>query len=658
MNLAFSLIRFSSTKQATGDSRRRQLEWSRAWADRHHYHLDESLHADKLAVSAFRSANVEKGPLAAFLDMIERGRVPKGSVLLVESLDRLSRAQLDDARELFRKIIKSGVDIVTMIPERRYGPDSLNNIFDLVEPLLIMSRAHEESLTKSRRIEEQWSQRRKQASRDKPLNSLGPAWLRLEESDNGRRWELIQDRAAVVRRIFKLCIEGHGLHAIAQRLNREKVPLMRPQWAKEKWQTREWGPTYISNILHNRAVLGEIQPHVMKDGKRVAIGEPLQGYYPRVVSDAVFHRAAAATAARRSLKGPRGKHCRNLFTGILFDATDGRNMVTVSESDKCKTVKLISSGGERGLSSYRTFRLDLLENAFLSFVKELSSSDVLPRERSDAEDEIDVLAGRIEHLKRRSEQVRERLKGDEGDSDFKAGWKLFQDLESDKRAAESALESARHRQAASESEVLADAQKLSELLATAKNEQLLDLRVRIKQRIRELVSEMWLAWENVTNKLQFGVLQVHLVSGVIRQISIFRVNRGPLMGGAWGRSMIQPASATILHDLRSYRTDPKVRKLFHERIAVMAQRIEAIDSRPDSPFGALPKSCPVPAPSSKSSKPQRDSDIEVLHDAEQRYRDALEAAEREFAEAERELAEAEIKTNGGKGKSTRTAKRQ
>jgi hypothetical protein len=82
MQRAYSLVRFSSWKQAKGDSRRRQLAWSKEWCERNGAHLDESLHEQK-PVSAFRGANRSKGALASFLEMVKVGRVAKGSILLV-----------------------------------------------------------------------------------------------------------------------------------------------------------------------------------------------------------------------------------------------------------------------------------------------------------------------------------------------------------------------------------------------------------------------------------------------------------------------------------------------------------------------------------------------------------------------------------------------
>src|SRR5262245_25627025 len=177
MKRAYSLIRYSSLKQKAGDSRRRQMAWSAAWCERNRCLLDESLHWDR-PVSAFRGANRTKGALAAFLEMVKVGRVPKGSILLVESLDRLSREEVDEALTLFLGILKAGVDIVTMVPERHYTKASVGDIVGILEPLIIMSRAHEESLVKAERIIEVWKQRRKHAA-ERPMNAVGPAWLQL-----------------------------------------------------------------------------------------------------------------------------------------------------------------------------------------------------------------------------------------------------------------------------------------------------------------------------------------------------------------------------------------------------------------------------------------------------------------------------------------------
>ena len=54
--------------------------------------LDESLR--DIGVSAFKGKNAIKGALKKFIELVEAGRIEKGSILILESLDRLSRQQV------------------------------------------------------------------------------------------------------------------------------------------------------------------------------------------------------------------------------------------------------------------------------------------------------------------------------------------------------------------------------------------------------------------------------------------------------------------------------------------------------------------------------------------------------------------------------------
>ena len=56
--------------------------------------------------------------LGLFLKACQAGRIKKGSLLLVENLDRLSRNEAMKAINLIQQIVEAGVTIVTRIPER------------------------------------------------------------------------------------------------------------------------------------------------------------------------------------------------------------------------------------------------------------------------------------------------------------------------------------------------------------------------------------------------------------------------------------------------------------------------------------------------------------------------------------------------------------
>src|SRR5438128_1776436 len=94
---AYSYVRFSHPDQAKGDSLRRQTEAAELWCKRHGAALDMSTTFRDLGKSAFTGAhrkNPDRHALAAFLKMVEEGRIPRGAFLILEKLGRLSREHI------------------------------------------------------------------------------------------------------------------------------------------------------------------------------------------------------------------------------------------------------------------------------------------------------------------------------------------------------------------------------------------------------------------------------------------------------------------------------------------------------------------------------------------------------------------------------------
>src|ERR1700722_8038934 len=111
---AYSYVRFSTPSQAAGASQQRQTERAAKYAQDHGLKLDTELNMTDLGVSAFRGKNSRTGALGQFLEAVHKGYVPKGSYLLIENLDRLSRDDILEAQTLFQQIILSGINLVTL----------------------------------------------------------------------------------------------------------------------------------------------------------------------------------------------------------------------------------------------------------------------------------------------------------------------------------------------------------------------------------------------------------------------------------------------------------------------------------------------------------------------------------------------------------------
>src|SRR5262245_39625582 len=117
--LAYSYVRFSSPEQAKGDSLRRQTEDARLWCERNNVRLDTSTTLHDLGKSAYTGAhrkNPDRHALAAFLRLVELGKVPRGTYFVIENLDRLSREEEVPACHLLTGILMAGVRVVQLKP--------------------------------------------------------------------------------------------------------------------------------------------------------------------------------------------------------------------------------------------------------------------------------------------------------------------------------------------------------------------------------------------------------------------------------------------------------------------------------------------------------------------------------------------------------------
>lgn len=323
---AYSYVRFSTPDQMKGDSFRRQAEASRRYADENGLELDESLSFQDLGVSAFRGRNVEDGALGSFLVAVEQGTVKPGSFLLVESLDRLSRQTAYRAFRRFSDILDKGVNIITLHDGKIYSGSNGDDLSfsDLLISLAVMQRAHEESLTKSRRLSAAWDQKRRTASQEagnnggkiKPITSRCPEWLTVNKQAGA--FEINEERAEIIRRIFSMTIDGMGRRAIANALNAEGIPSFR----SDRGKGTGWHDSYVAKVLDSEAVIGRYQPHKMvessEDGRRrrQPEGEPLDNYFPAIVDPGIFAKVQHIRKGRKIPAGKVAAKYSNLFSGL------------------------------------------------------------------------------------------------------------------------------------------------------------------------------------------------------------------------------------------------------------------------------------------------------------------------------------------------------
>ena len=332
---AYSYLRFSAADQRLGDSYRRQQSLAEVYAAKNNLLMDDTLTYEDTGVSAFRSQNAKGGALREFLLAVESGFVERGSYLLVESLDRISRDQILVAQAIFLQIVSAGINLVTLIDGRCYSQKGINdNPFEMIFSLVTMMRAHEESATKSRRQRESWARKRVVAT-TRPMTGRCPGWLALNPATG--RFEIDEHKAVIIQRIFADYLAGAGQLAIARALNRESVPTLGTQRA-----ARCWRGDLIHRILRSSTVVGTMVPatRVEQEGvyRRVSL-PPLIAYYPSVISQKVFDQTQREIQARLFASLNSDKAVWNVVGGLARCATCGcimRMKITSSEGRRVR----------------------------------------------------------------------------------------------------------------------------------------------------------------------------------------------------------------------------------------------------------------------------------------------------------------------------------
>lgn len=395
---AYSYVRMSTETQLQGDSLRRQNEASKRYAEAHDLQLVADTDLQDIGVSAYSGDNVIHGKFGRFLEAVRAGQIEKGSYLLVESFDRISRQTPLTALESFKAIVEAGLVLVTLDDGQVYRGEIRTD--QLLLSILKMVRANEESSLKAERVAKAWANKRANADLKK-LTARCPSWLRLTADRS--KFEIIEEQAQIVRRIFNEINSGLGVYTIVRRLNAENVPTFTSR-------ARGWAHSTVNKVINSPAVIGNFQPNRLVNGERVPDGEIKIGYYPRIISDATYEAAQRIRFSRltkpldgqKGSGGRKGKHFANLFSKLAFCASCGQSMTYLNKGKPPKGRAYLTCSNALyncGCPVNGRWRYDHFEDAFLKFVERLDLASIVSSEehqskRTELVRQLDALEGR------------------------------------------------------------------------------------------------------------------------------------------------------------------------------------------------------------------------------------------------------------------------
>jgi DNA invertase Pin-like site-specific DNA recombinase len=493
MPKAYSYIRFSTPEQTKGDSLRRQKDLSEKYAFEQGLELDTKLHLSDLGISAYDRTNVTKGALGEFLSLVRSQQIEPGSYLLVENLDRLSRANVLDAMGVFTEIVNAGITIVTLGDGTVYSRQVIENEpHKLLLTLLIMCRANEESAIKAKRLKAAWDQKFKNLS-TKRLTARCPYWMKATNDANG--FELIPERAEVVRKIIAMAKEGMGNSTIVHRLNKNNVPTFSPK------KNSGWMPSYIQKLLKNPALYGEFNA----SGK---LNAPIPGYFPAVITKEEWLLVDTIRRDRHTKGGVhKGPHLSNLFSGLLKCGHCGgpMNMGGYSKTKPYPKHKkyVACSNARRGFPcKHISWTYPDLENELIRFCKSVDFGSVLGR--------ISSLSERANNAMKASLLLKDQIK-----QLLEKQGKLIDSIETDETPPKAIVERIKNNEVliaelqVQEESMIADAQKwgaeaveqshqqndiieILDKLQTLQGTELHDLRLALSSRIKRVIDKIYM----------------------------------------------------------------------------------------------------------------------------------------------------------------------
>ena len=388
-----SYARFSDDRQKQGTSIERQLDMAKEFVARNKskgFWLDNESIVDK-SRSGAKGENLDPttGALGRFIQAAKAGKYPRGSYLIIEKLDRLSRRDPKLVNTLLAEIIDDcGINIAVLSPVEKIYTSSSSNDFNITTYLYLqieLAIAHEYSNTLSKRIKYAQDRKRDQLRNLNKENIRLPSWLKYDSS----KTNILVDtkKAETILFIFNSVKNGKTQSQIIRSLIADHKPISTP--TNRTGNKPNWNSSYLSSLISDRRLIGELQPYrvVYKDGEgqyskqirqRIPDGSPVQHFFPSVVPEELFYEVQGVKAQQRKTRRIEKYKTTNLLRGIVFSGyTDNplhlhTTLIKRRNGETYRTTRLYDYGREKGQDVCRwSVDYNAVENLVLMALNEI-----------------------------------------------------------------------------------------------------------------------------------------------------------------------------------------------------------------------------------------------------------------------------------------------
>lgn len=311
--------RVSTDQEAQEDSFERQVEYYTQYIKSHPEWTFGGIYADP----GISGTKADSRP--EFQRMIQDCRDGKINKILTKSVSRFARNTVDtlnyirELKELNISVSFENENVDTMAP----GGEILLT--------LLAAMAEQESRTISSNIK--WAYRKKWEKGDVSLNALMLGYQKVGKDKEGRTiYKIVEEEAAVIRRIFREYIAGMSTGLIAKRLNEEHVLEDGKAWP---WKAGLIYRTLANEKYTGNAILGKTyKPDVLSKRRLKNNGQAPQYYVehalPSIISEEVFQAAQQERERRKAAKDSAAGTSRWTgmypFSGLLICKKCGAKM--------------------------------------------------------------------------------------------------------------------------------------------------------------------------------------------------------------------------------------------------------------------------------------------------------------------------------------------
>lgn len=394
-NKCFPYVRFSSTRQEDGSTRERQNTLIDAFVAKHGLTVDRAL--EDAGTSAFRGLNASAdGVLGGFLKQVREGEIEKGSYLLIENFDRLSRDKIVRSNQIFTDILNAGIKIVILDRDKIFDINNLD-IGDWITALIEFERANKESERKSDFSSKAWNINRNKMRKGEIVTKKVPSWLSVE----GGVFLVDLDRVNRITHLFNLSLK-YGLLEATKRYNQEYADKLAPH--------------QVQYILRNRKLIGEHQPkklHWEVGGKRRVKDEgmAIPNYYPQVIEPSLFYKVQEIINDRKPFTGNYNKQQYNIFRGLIYCRWCGGTIRYMNKGERDYFICTNSMGHKCVLEGQQSIRGKKLFSLFFQFTYKLNIQSLIEENKDYSKIKTDLLSvdNQRKKLKSSIEGFKDRL---------------------------------------------------------------------------------------------------------------------------------------------------------------------------------------------------------------------------------------------------------